>query len=239
MRYIKSSFYHKFVFSITGEPDMTIYIWEEYLYILLISTAIVPILIAVKDWNYLSAKEKWAVSFLFAILLHEILGEITMRLHIRNHFLYYFQTLAVLASVAGVYYDILPNRSIIWISLTLSLGVFIEVFLCVGFNNINSVTLTISRLLPVLCAFMSFSRIFSAKPIRYNETKSLIYLHLGFLIFGSLTAINTYFKKYFIETSLDLYYLFDLISAMASAISFILFSVCFLEKKKELTKTRA
>lgn len=205
---------------------MTIYIWAEHLYRLFIFTVIIPVVLGLRKWPLLSRQQKWSIGFLGTLLLHELAGELTMHLQIRNHFLYYLQTLAVLICVAGVYDDEVRRNHLIWrlVGLLALIVLPLEVFVWVGFNHINSLTLTLSRLLAGGCAVGSLMVLLSQNTAHSLGPKSMLYFHLGFFLFGTFTAVNTYFKGYFIETSLDMYYLFDVLSAMFSAIAFAFFS---------------
>lgn len=207
---------------------MTIYIWAEHLYNLFTFTVIIPIFLGLRRWQRLTYSDRWVVIFLAVLLLHELLSILCMRLHTRNHFLYYIQTVFVLASVAGVYEKALGNRGLSWkIAALVSVLTVVEVINWVGFNHINSVTLTLSRLLPATYALIGLNQLLSSKDSQSLRPNPKLYVHLGFFLFGAFTAVNAYFKSYFIETSLDLYYLFNTISAMISAVAFGIFSVGF------------
>lgn len=207
---------------------MKIYESLDLLYDLLMFTVLVPVSLALMRWRQLNSPARWAVVFLVALLIHELLAQLLIKLHTRNHFLYYLQTVAVLYSVAGVYTDLVGSRRLLGqIATIVSVLMVIEVSFWVGFNHINSVTLTISRLLPAIYASITLNRLFLTKATQALMPNPLVYIHLGFFLFGAFTAINAYFKSYFIETSLDLYYLFNTLSALVSAVTFGLFSIGF------------
>ena len=215
---------------------MTIYIWAEYLYNLLSFMVLVPILLGVFRWHSLTPSERWVVVFLVALLFHELLSILCITLHTRNHFLYYLQTVAVLVAVSGVYDGTFGRKGLTWqIALVVGLLTVVEVIFWVGFNHINSVTLSMSRLLPAVYALLILYRLFSANIVLSSTSRPMLYLHIGFFVFGAFTAVNAYFKSYFIETSLDLYYFFNTTSAMMSAVAFGFFSVGFLQVESART----
>jgi hypothetical protein len=217
---------------------MEIYVWAEYLYDFFIFTVIVPVTLGVSKTKSLTAKEKWVIGFLSVLLVHEVLSIGCIELHIRNHFLYYTQTIAIALCVAGFYDGSVMSKWVVWrVALLLSLSVVLEVVLVVGFNHINSTTLTLSRLMAACCAVVSLKQLLSEDTLLSLGPNPRVYFHLGFFLFGAFTAVNTYFKSYFIENSLDLYYLFNTLSAMISAISFALFSIGFWRIKSILKTT--
>lgn len=211
---------------------MDIYASFDLLYDTLMFIILIPISLGLWKWRFLTNRERWVIGFLGVLLLHEVLAQICIKLRTRNHFLYYIQTVGVLCSVAGVYDSVIGRKQLLWqIAMVLSLTMMAEVLIVVGFNHINSITLSVSRLLLAICAFISLKRLFSDKTNRSLGPNSMLYIHLGFFLFGAFTAVNAYFKSYLIETSLELYYLFNTMSAIVSAISFGLFSVGFLRVK--------
>lgn len=218
---------------------MEIYTWAEYLYDFFIFTVIAPVILGLSKWDSLTAKGKWVIGFSSVLLAHEILSIGCIEFHVRNHFLYYTQTIAVAFCIAGVYDGVVGPKGLLWrVAALISIGVVIEVVMVVGFNHINSITLTLSRLMAAVCAGVSLKQLLSEDaptqlPLGPNP---MVYFHLGFFLFGAFTAVNTYFKSYFIENSLDLYYLFNTLSAMVSAVSFALFSIGFW-RAKSIAKT--
>lgn len=207
---------------------MNIYSWAEHLYDVFMFTVLIPLGWGGIRWRFLSVSERWIMAFLTALLAHELLSILCMKLHTRNHFLYYLQTVAVLFSVAGVYQPSMGRGRWLWQVAALVSGlVVVEVVGWVGFNHINSGTLTVSRLLAAVYAGISLNRLLAAKPTPERANDRLVYAHLGFFLWGAFTAINACFKSYFIENSLDLYYFFNVLSAMVSAVAFALFCVCF------------
>ncbi len=210
-------------------PVRQIYEVFDLVYDVLSFTVLIPLWIGVAKWRELSKSDRWVVAFLLALLIHELLSQLFWRLHIRNHFVYYIQTVAVLVSVAGVYGDtVRPKHALWWTAALVSLLMIAEVIWWVGFNHINTLTLTLSRLLPAVCSFISLNRLFSEKMARSLTPNPVVYIHFGFFLFGAFTTINVCFKSYFIDNSLDFYYLFNTLSAMICAVAFSLFSVGFL-----------
>ena len=203
---------------------------SDFLYNLFTFTVLIPIALGFTRWRLLTSPARWVVVFLLALLIHELLSILCITIHTRNHFLYYVQTVAVLCSVAGVYSDSVGSGRFAWkIAIGISLLMVIEIIFWVGFNHINSITLTISRLIPAVYAAISLHRLFSSTIFYSLTPKPMLYTHIGFFIIGAFTAINACFKSYFIETSLDLYYLFNNMSALMSAVAFGFFSVGFLQ----------
>lgn len=218
---------------------MAIYYWAEHLYDFLMLTVLIPLLLGLLRWQRLTGSVRWVIVFLGALFLHELLAHLCIKLHVRNHFLYYNQTLVVLCSVAGLYDDDIGRRHTPWwVAFVISASMVIEVVFWVGFNHINSVTLSISRLLPAIYAVICLNRLFKAKDVYSLMPNPKVYIHLGFFVFGAFTAITAYFKSYFIETSLDLYYLFNTMSAMMSAVAFGLFTIGFSRMKLVYTTQR-
>lgn len=201
----------------------------DILYFIFFATILLPIALGVLRWRVLTRAERWVVLFLTALLMHELLAILCIALHTRNHFLYYIQTVAVLCSVAGLYDGTIGRKNRLWqLALLVSLLMVIEVFFWVGFNRINSATLSVSRLLPALYALMCLQRLFRAGATRPLSPDPMVYIHAGFFIFGAFSAITVYFKSYFIETSLDLYNLSTNLSVIMNAVAFGFFTAGFL-----------
>ena len=211
---------------------MNIYYWADTLYNLFTFTVLIPIFVGLSRWSRLTRPERWVLVFLAALLAHELLSIFCITLHTRNHFLYYLQTVLVLGSVAGVYDGTIGSNGFVWqVAILVSVLMVIEIVFGVGFNYINSSTLTISRLLAAVYALINLYRLFLGNDTPSAMPKSMPYIHAGFFIIGAFTAFNAYFKSYFIETSLDLYYLFNSTAAIMSAVAFGFFSVGFWQIK--------
>lgn len=209
-----------------------IYNWYDLLYNLFTFTVVIPILLGLVRWSVLTRSERWVVIFLITLLAHELLSILCIALHTRNHFLYYIQTVLVLCSVAGVYSGIIGIPRFLWcVAVTVGVLMVLEVEFRVGFNHINSATLAISRLLPALYACICLYRLVSMTTSGLKMSRSIVYMHIGFAVIGAFTALNACFKSYFIETSLDLYYLSNNISAMMSALAFAFFSLGLMQIK--------
>jgi hypothetical protein len=218
---------------------MTIYVWAEYLYELFMFSALIPVFIGLRKWQRLTPQQRWLLGCIIVLLVHEIIGEITIRLHIRNHFLYPLQTVGMVVCLAGAYDGLVGRPRVLWgLAGAIVAMMVMEVVFWVGIGHINSITLTLSRLLAAFCAFLYLKRLFSANSSGWSAVPaSDLFLHLGVFVFGAFTAAGTYFKSYFIDTSLDLYYLFDLLSGMFCAISFGFFTVGLLRIRSTTTLT--
>ncbi len=213
-----------------------IYNWYDFLYNLFTFTVVIPVLLGLARWSVLTRSERWMIGFLISLLAHELLSILCITIHTRNHFLYYIQTVLVLFSIAGVYSGIVGTPQLLWrVAITVSVLMVLEVGFWVGFNHINSATLAISRLLPALYACTYLYRLVSTTDSGRRTPRPTLYTHVGFAIMGAFTALNACFKSYFIETSLDLYYLSNNISAMMSAVAFGLFSLGLLQIKLSQT----
>lgn len=211
---------------------MVAYSQYEWLYNFFIYSVIIPIGLGLARWRSLTQSERWVVAFLTALLVDELLSVLCIALHTRNHFLFNIQTVTVLGSVAGVYDGTIGTKRLLWkIALGISVLMVLEVTFWVGFNYINSVTLSISRLLPALYAVVNLNRLFTVQAYYPLIPNPRLYIHLGFFIFGAFSAVTTYFMSYFIETSLELFHLFNNMSGMMGAVAFGFFSIGFLRVK--------
>ena len=212
---------------------MGVYQGYELLYCFFFYSIVIPISVGLVRWRWLTWPERWAVLFLVALLSDEILSFLCiMLLHMRNHFLFHIQTVTVLCTVAGVYSRTIGTKWLPWqIAIVVSILTVIEVIFWVGFNHINTITLTLSRLLPAIYAVITLNRIFSTTIFYSLTPKPIMYIHIGFFVIGVFTAINACFMNYFMETSLNLFFLFQNMSAMMSTIAFGFFSFGLLKTR--------
>lgn len=211
---------------------MIVYNQYELLYSFFIYSVIIPISLGLFRWRLLTRPERWIVAFLLALLADELLSVLCIALHMRNHFLFYVQTVTVLFSVAGVYAGLIRPKQLVWqVASGVSLFMIAEVIFWVGFNHINTVTLTLSRLSPALYAAISLNRLLSASVQPSPVVTPMLYCHVGFLIFGAFSAVSSSVMSYFIETSVDMYFFFTNMSAMMSVVAFVFFSISFLRVK--------
>lgn len=207
---------------------MSVHAIFDTLYYVFFAFILIPLWIGFREWSSLTLADKWIVALLTSLSLLEIVSDILTFNRIRNHFLYYGQTVIVLW--LGSYFYVQVRKWRRWplrIAFLISVLVPVEVIGWVGFNHINSVTLTLSRLVLAGYAFSSLRQLIDDHSGPSLRSNPLVYQHLGFLVYGFFSAVTMYFRNYFIETSLDLYFFFDILGVMMGAVAFGFFAVGF------------
>lgn len=111
-----------------------------------------------------------------------------------------------------------------------------EVFLITGFNQINYISETLMFLGMVVFSCILIYYLLKNKVKQSYSIKAESAFLTAFLITGLFSVVSSYFKKQFIESSLDLYYFFKMLSIIGSATAFILFAIGFWTKSKNTTK---
>ncbi|GAB3997278.1 hypothetical protein GCM10028807_42050 [Spirosoma daeguense] len=209
----------------------------DILYHVCFGVILIPLWIGFRHWSKLTVADKWIIGLLTSLLLFEVLADILRFNRVRNHFLYYFQTISVLWC-GSLYYTRIRKWE--WwpllIALVVSALIPAEVICWVGFNYINSSTLALSKLILAVYAFDSLRRLIDDQTNVSLRTNPLLYQHAAFLIYGFFSAGTMYFRNYFIETSLDLYFFFDTLTVMISAVAFALFAKGFTHQIYAFTK---
>ncbi len=205
---------------------MAFYDLINLLFNLFFSIILWPIVTGLYYWNSLRRVERLVVLFLIALLLLEIASHVLGLLRVRNHYMHYLDTFTVLWFGALFY----ANRQAkkwwpVWLAAFVSCLVPIEVFGLVGFNHINTITESIAKLLLVVYSFNQLRQLINHTDGNSLRQQPVVYYHLGFFIYGFFSAITSMFKNYFIETALDLYFFFDTLSVILSAVAFCLFAI--------------
>lgn len=211
---------------------MSIYDILDWIWYGFMAVIIWPIVVGFSRWTYLSRPERGLVWFLVAMLGFEIIGTLLRINATRNHFMHYFQTLAVLCIGAYFYTPLLGwHKWPIRIAWIIALCIPIEVFGWVGFNHINAITETIAWFLIALYAFVCLIKLLDHPLDRSIRHDLPLYIHAGFMILGFFRAGRACFLNYFIETSIDLYYFVDTMVVIVGAVAYGLFAIGFTLKR--------
>ncbi len=186
-------------------------------------TAIIvwPIILGLLNWGRLNRRERSLVLFLVAVLTIEIISTLLRFNHVRNHFMHYLVTAAVLGIIAAFYIPLIRNRRIVAFgTLLLAITMPVEVFLWSGFNNVNTVTETLAWLLLTSLAFVCLKGLLDSPAGLSLRQNPFLYYNTGFFILGFFRAGKSCFVKYFIETSLDLYFFMDTLVVILGAVAY-------------------
>ena len=201
---------------------MSLYYILDWIYYLFFLTILIPLGIALYRLPSVPSVTRWVIWLLLSLLVIEI-ASIILRFNIvRNHFLYYFQTLAILICGAGFYAPDFGYKNCYVISLVVACLIPLEVWMWVGFNHINSTTLTLSRVLLALGSFIKIRQLFIKEPAQALSEQSSFFINLGLLIIGFFSLVTNAFKSQFIESSLNLYYFFDTMAVITNAFGFVI-----------------
>lgn len=200
--------------------DILDWIWYGFTAVIFL-----PLFLGLKEWRQLNRREHRLIIFLFSLLMAELVGTVLRFSLIRNHFIHYYVTLAVLWIAVTFYVDYSLQRRFLQTAIFfIALAIPVEIFLVLGFNQINTVTETIAWFTLALLAFINLKYLVVSPDITSLRENSLLYYHLGFFIIGFFRAGKACFVKYFIETSLDLYFFMDTLVVMGGAIAYGLFA---------------
>ena len=201
---------------------MDIYHILEWVYYIFFSTIFIPILIILGHWSKTTASERRVAWLIFSYLIIELVSIILRYNLIRNHFLYYVLTIANLLFMAEYFSSSLGRVVCISIAIAISIAMFIEVFFFVGFNHINSFTLTLSNALIVIGAFVGLRKLLNGNALHSLSRQQPVFLYLGLIIISFFSLATSAFKSKFIDTSLELYYFFDTLDVIAKAAGFLI-----------------
>jgi len=194
---------------------------------------LVPIALGVRYWAYLSVQERTVVWFLVIMLALEIIATCLRYSLIRNHFIFYFRTLAVLwVGVAWYEPQINWKRWPALLAVIVVGGMLAEVWFWVGFNYINTFSLTLAWLLLVSYGFLSLLQLMNLPTAVSLRQKPDLYMNAGFVLLGFFSAGTACLENYFIETSLDLYYFSDTLLVFMSATAYVSFATGFARKQQ-------
>lgn len=199
---------------------MTLYDILEWIYYLSFSTILIPIIVVFSRWSSVPTSVRWIAWLLLVLLILEIVSTVLRYSQIRNHFIYYFQTAAILWCGAGFFASRFGKLFCYSIAMFVSILIPLEVVFWVGFNHINSATLTLSRALLALGAFILLKQLLEQEPTKLMLNQPAFFLNSGLFVLGFFSLATSAFKDQFIESSLDLYYFFDTLAVMTSAVGF-------------------
>ncbi|TAE23644.1 MAG: hypothetical protein EAZ91_21600 [Cytophagales bacterium] len=219
---------------------MSVYDFIDFIGYLCVAAILLPIGFGSNYWRELSDREQKLVLFLVALLLLEIISIILRFNLVRNHFLYYFKTWSVLW-ISAVYFrsiDKLRRWSTIIAGL-LAVSVLVEVYVWVGFNHINTITRTLAWLLLSLCGFAGLIQLLNQPSEKSLRQQPAFYYYSGFFTIGFFSANTSLFSNYFIETSLDLYYFFDTLKGIMSAVGYGVFTWGFFQHSRLFRSQKA
>jgi hypothetical protein len=186
---------------------------------------LMPLGVGLRYWPRLDGANRLLWAWLLTVLVLEVLANVLGILATRNLFLNYPYTLAMVWIGALFYGRVQGWRWAVWVAVGLTVGCGIEVWGWVGFNNINSLTLSLSILVLAGYGFRSLWLLMDSGRGESLQRHPYFFQHLGFLVFGFLPAFFMYFKSYFIETSLDFYFFSQTLTSLLAGVSFCLFAI--------------
>lgn len=181
-----------------------------------------PILFGLVYWRTYSAAEHLLIGLAVGLFAAKVIGVGARFMHLRNHFLYYLETLVICWFIGSFYARREERQQLTWLVAGIALLLPIEVFGWVGFNRINSLTLALSLFLLAICGFLQLKKLIDTSQVVSLRKTPDFYYNLALFGFGFFTFIPLYFKSYFIESSLDLYFFFDTFVVMISGFSYML-----------------
>jgi hypothetical protein len=108
---------------------------------------------------------------------------------------------------------------------------FVEIWI-LGFNKINTFTLTGSRILMCVLSLLYLNE--EVRDFNHSilDLMSVFWLYVGNFIFSFFSIFTSLFKNYFIETSIDMYLFFDTLSVLSNAVAFTVYAFAFGITKK-------
>lgn len=214
--------------------EFTVYEILDRVYYILDSCMLLPIVIATFRIRYLSKSDKYVFGLLICIFLLEIISETLRWSRIRNHFINYpisfclfFFTVQFFAAFKEPFF----KQKYLLIGLFF-IFVFIEV-LIVGFNQINSLTLAFAYFQMFIFGIRYLQKYFSVNEVLRHLPISSFWFSVSFSVWGAFAFLPSLLQRYFIETSIPLYYFFDTVRMLGFAMSCIIFAIGF----SKLTKT--
>lgn len=217
---------------------MSIYEILDYLYLFFFGFIFVPLGVGLFRWKSLNLAGRIAMGFLASVLVIEVLKDTLSVFHIRNHFMYYPHTVVVFAFSTWFFYkmagpNVVLKKWLIWTYVAIILFLPLEVWVISGFNQINTITQTLSYL-----NMIGVSGYF-LKELLLNKRSSVLsqdyrfWFCAAFFTLSLFSVVTSFFKKQFIESSLDLYYFFDMLTVIGGATAFILFAIGFIVTPKK------
>jgi hypothetical protein len=216
---------------------MNVYDILQIVYFVFFSMIFLPIGIAVYRIKVFSKSDRFVFLFLLSNLVIEIIATILQYMIIRNSFLSYPKTLLnilfFLLFLLQLKFSEFERKLLYVMAIFISLLLPLETIYISEFNQINTVSLTLSSM------FIAIYSIRCLKNIFENQKNSLIlsnrsfWYSIAFFIYGFFSIIPNCFERSFVETSLNLYYFFDTLKVIAYGLSFLFFAFAFsLIKKK-------
>lgn len=217
---------------------MSIYEILNYLFLFFFGFILFPIFTAIYRWKDLSKSDRLVYYFLVSILIIEVISDILRYSYIRNHFMHYPSTFFSL-----IFYTLYFSETITQQNLRKGMIAFcifeilflpIEIFLITGYNQINYISETLMFVGMALFSFIAINNILKQSIQSKESSKTKFAFSTAFLVVGLFSFVSSYFKKQFIESSLDLYYFFKMLSVIGSACAYIIFTIGFWIKPKSL-----
>ncbi|MBD2755357.1 hypothetical protein [Spirosoma validum] len=208
--------------------DILDWLWYGFMIVI-----VWPILTGLIVWRQLDRRERSLIAFLLSLLTGEIIATILRFSMMRNHFMHYVATLAVLGLILFFYANSGRSRWIVTsIVVAITVSIPIEVFVWTGFNQINTVTETLAWLLLTSLAFINLKHLLDSSAEVSLRKNPFVYYHTGFFILGFFRAGKSCFVRYFIETSLDLYFFMDTLVVIMGAVAYSLFALGILYRQR-------
>lgn len=185
---------------------------------------LLPIGYGLYRWQYLRPHEQVLVLYLVALLLIDGWAVYLSLDSTRNHFTYFFRTLALLAFSAAFY----GQRQGRWparLSALTALALPLEIE-AGGFNEINTYTGTLACVLVALYAGIDVFSL-TGRAILPKTHPENIYYDIGLLMMGVVGTLFMLLSRDFILTSVDFYFLLRTLRVMVHALAYVLFTIGF------------
>jgi hypothetical protein len=212
---------------------MTLYGILNIVYFAFFGLILVPVGVGLLRVSRFSRAGRWVWGFLLLYMLNEVVATVLMYSRIRNHFMMQSDTLILLWASAGYFTGLLSEkgsfrastRSIQLLAGGITFLLIVEVMMNGDFNQINTGTYVLTRLMVLAGSFLGLRKIFDISQDARLGHKPDFWYCIGFFIFSFFSAITGAFEKQFIESSLDLYYFFDTMKVIAYGASFAIFAI--------------
>ncbi|MBO0929739.1 hypothetical protein [Fibrella aquatilis] len=205
---------------------MTFYDVIDILFMIFFGVILWPVAVGLRQWMHIGKANQLLTIFLVLLMCLEIYAYVLAIFKIRNHYIHYLNTLLIIWFTVFFYSigkkNVYPSYLL---AAIVSICIPVEIIVLVGYNNINTVTEFVARMILVVYAFNALKSIIKDLNDSQIHQNSNLYIQLGLFIYGFFSAITSMFKKYFIETALDLYFFCDTLSFVMGAVAFCLFAI--------------
>ena len=206
--------------------DLTAYQILDRIYYFLFSFILIPIVIGISKRKDLSKSDSKILLLLVALLILEIFSELLRWNRMRNHFVS-FPVTFFLFFFSLQYFFISKLQSLMskfLLGLAILTLIFTEVFIA-GFNQLNSITKSLSFVSVLVLSVIHLKKLFSNNEMFEFSRNPSFWYSIAFSIWGSFAFLPSLLERYFIETSINLYYFFDTLRLLGFAISCIIFAI--------------